>query len=559
MKEPQRFFRRIRFQWVLPILVILVMGLVVAGTAAQDETPLPQDIIVEQTFGVDSVDTVRNIQAEKDAFVSSSNPYTNYGGLSTLRSGRDSGYGATRTLIQFSLGSIPQGAVINNATLYVYQNQATPPGDAPFKYGARYLNSSWNEGSVTFSSHQPEWGSVFGEVNIDGNVGWKTFNVTELVHTWVSGERANYGMLIQSSNENLVHERIFTSKDASSNRPYIIVDYTEYVDNCPPSAWFTPSNNFPSYSLGSFTVSWDASDCGSNGNPPSGIRNWDVQYSTDNSNWINWKMDTRDKSGTFYGVNGQIYYFRVRAVDNSMNFGSYVYSTGTTVDSTPPTNLSLQLTPTTNVDGKEYAYPHFQVTWFATDNLSGVQKYIVEWNDNAGSGWQSREFPVGQTTEWVNGLGIGKTYTFRMHAVDNVGNVSDWIYAPNVTIVSDPVSFVLPFDNAITTSLTFDVSWVGFTSSSSGIEGFYIKYQVDGGDWEDWYSNVISTTATFDATSLFSGEIPPRKAKVIGFEVSATTADLPQEAFKGVAEATIVVDPDNTMTNITYMPIVAKN
>ena len=62
--------------------------------------------------------------------------------------------------------------------------------------------------------------------------------------------------------------------------------------------------------------------------------------------------------------------------------------------------------------------------------------------------------------------------------------------------------------------------------------------------------------AQFDASTLAGW--PFTKATIIGFEVAATAQNLPQETFKGIAEATIVLDPNNTMTNMTYMPIVFR-
>ena len=197
----------------------------------------------------------------------------------------------------------------------MYQNESIPASDSPYILGLRYLNSAWAEDSVTWANHEPEWGSIFGEIDIDNLDGWKSFDVTELTHNWVSGSRPNYGMLIQGSDENQVRERVFASREVIE-WPYIDVNYSQYDDTCPPSAWFTSTLN--QFSQSSFTVSWDGDDCGSNGNPPSGVRNFDVQYSTDNTNWTNWKMDTQNKSGTFHGVNGQIYYFRVRAADNAL-------------------------------------------------------------------------------------------------------------------------------------------------------------------------------------------------------------------------------------------------
>ena len=548
-----KFSPKFHVQWSF-LFAILFMGVVVSSTVAQEGTAdsdPPKAEIIQQTEEPGVVNTILRIYANQDAFVSSNYPNNNYGNWSQLRSGRDATYGATRTLIQFDFQDIPSNAIINNASLFLYQNESIPASDSPYILGLRYLNSAWAEDSVTWANHEPEWGSIFGEIDIDNLDGWKSFDVTELTHNWVSGSRPNYGMLIQGSDENQVRERVFASREVIE-WPYIDVNYSQYDDTCPPSAWFTSTLN--QFSQSSFTVSWDGDDCGSNGNLPSGVRNFDVQYSTDNTNWTNWKMDTQNKSGTFHGVNGQIYYFRVRAADNALNIGPWSGSISTIVDTQPPTNLSLTID---TVDGSSYVLPYFQVSWSAVDYLSGVQTYVVQWNNNAGSGWVSAEFPAYYTSDWQNGAAVGETYSFRMQAIDQAGNTSDWTPIQNVTVISDPTSIVRPFNPVIIPGPTFDVFWQGF--STNVITQFVIKYQVDGGPWQEMAGSPFPGTqsfAQFDASTLAGW--PFTKATIVGFEVAATAQNLPQETFKGIAEATIVLDPNNTMTNMTYMPIVFR-
>jgi len=557
MKEKTTNTKRYKFIF---LIFILMFASLAVGTSAQEEATAADVLapeIISQSEEPGVINTTVRVYPDKDTYVASNLPYNNFGGWTDMRSGRDGTYGATRVLIQFNFNSIPSGAIINSARLYLHQNETVPPSDPPYKYGARYLASEWNEYSVTWSSHQPVWGEVFGEAELNNVNGWKSFDARELVESWVSGQHANYGMMIQGSNEASARERVFATRETTLI-PYIDVDYTEYVDTCPPSAWFTSVLN--QYSPSSFTVSWDGSDCGSNGYPPSGIRNYDVQVSTDNSNWSEWKMDTQDTSGVYSGAHGQKYYFRVRAADNALNIGNWSPSIQTTVDSQPPINRTITIG---TIGSSNYVWPHFQVSWSATDDPSGVQKYIVQLNDNAGSGWQGREFPVSQTSEWVSGLDVGKTYSTRLQVVDNVGNASDWLYAPNVIVVSDPSSFVLPFDPAIDNSQdnpnNITVTWAGFSDSPIG--EFWVKYRIGDGAWQDmgtYAGNVAS--AQFDVAALFPSW-PNIPATVIGFEVTARNVDQPtyQEQFSGEPEATIIIDPQDTMTNILYMPIIAKN
>ncbi|MCZ7666368.1 MAG: hypothetical protein M5U34_03600 [Chloroflexi bacterium] len=52
---------------------------------------------------------------------------------------------------------------------------------------------------------------------------------------------------------------------------------------------------------------------------------------------------------------------------------------------------------------------------------------------------------------------------------------------------------------------------------------------------------------------------PFTKATIIGFEVVATANNLPAETFTGVPEAQIIVDPNDTLTNILFMPVIFRN
>jgi len=556
MKKNQKLSPRNFTKWFL--LVVLLWGVIVGGAAAQEATPdpdLPMVQIIEQTEEPGAVNTIVRIFASQDSFVSNAFPNNNYGAWSTMRAGNDSSFGVTRTLVQFDFNSIPSNAIINSARLNLLLTGSVPINDGDFLYGGRYMAASWNQNSVTWSNHAADWNdnNIFGSAQVNGVSGWKSFDIRNQVSTWVSGARSNFGMAIQSSNEALPNQsRIFATNE-SGNRPFVDVDYTQYVDTCPPSAWFTSALN--QFSLASFTVSWDGSDCGSSGLPPSGIRNYDVQYSTNNSNWINWHMDTQGRSATFNGVNGQIYFFRVRAADNALNIGPWSASINTTVDSQAPGNLNLTIG---TIGATSYVYPHFQVNWSATDNLSGIQKYIVQLNDNTGSDWQSREFSSAQTSEWISGAMVGRTYTFRMQAVDNVGNVSEFTPQQNVVVVNDPISFIVPFNPSVVPGPTFNVFWQGFTSTT--ITQFRVRYQVDGGPWAEIPGSPFSGTQSF---ALFDASLLPgwtfTKATIIGFEVVATANNLPAETFTGVPEAQIIVDPNDTLTNILFMPVIFRN
>lgn len=535
------------------LMLVFLMSIFVVGASAQDETPttdLPDYEIVSVEVGPNSTTTTINIFANKDTFVSSSLPNNNFGGFSDTRTGRDGTYGAIRTLMQFDLSPISAGSHINTATLNIYQSGYTPSNDSAYTIQSRFLASDWSEYGVTWNSHQPQWGDVMGNTDVSIGVGWRVFSVDNMIQEWVNG-RPNYGLLLQGSNENELRSRNFASRE-TVNRPFITVNFT--TDTCAPSATVT---DLPAYSPGEFRVYWSGSDCGSGGQPPSGIKNYDAQSSTDGVNWSDWKMNTTDTSGAFNITNhNQVYYFRVRARDNANNTGPWSAVKSTLVDKEAPINPTISATTISN---SGYAFPDFNVQWSASDAVSGIQQYEVQANDNQGSGWIGATFPASTTSENFPDGTVGYTYSLQVRAKDNAGNVSAWSPIINVTIVNNPSSTVLPIAGApITTNTSFTVTWLGFSSPPTTINNYTIYYRVQPSTtWVPWQVGVTDNDELFDATTVIPGYTD--ETIVVEFQSRATANNSPVEP-EGPSEASIVVDPNDNMNgNTIFLPLVVKN
>ena len=417
------------------LMLVLLLTIFVAGTAAQDEIPttdLPDYEVVSVEVGPTSTTTTITVFANKTTYVASDQANQNFAGLTDVRVGREAGLGALRTLIQFDLSMIPNGSYISNAALNINQSGSTPSGDSPYTIQTRFLASDWSEGSITWNSHQPQWGDVIGNTDVNSVNGWKVVHINSMIQEWVNG-RPNYGLLLQGSNEASSRSRQFASR-YSGNRPFINITYT--ADTCAPS---TNINDLPAWSPATYRVYWSGSDCGSGGQPPSGIKNYDAQSSTDNVNWSDWKMATTDTSGGWNNtINGQNYYFRVRARDNAGNVGPWSTVKSTRVDREVPINATIEAV---TILDSGYAFPNFTVNWSATDALSGIQKYLVRVHD--ASGYYDTEFSAGETSGTFPGGTVGEQYGFEVYATDNAGNVSVWSSRDNVIVVNDPSSVVL--------------------------------------------------------------------------------------------------------------------
>jgi spore germination protein YaaH len=92
------------------------------------------------------------------------------------------------------------------------------------------------------------------------------------------------------------------------------------------------------------------------------------------------------------------------------------------VNDTAPPEGGIGLLPS-SVDGEA-----FRVTWRAQDYASGVRSYTVEWRRPGGE-WRAWKTNTKATSAWFTGTD-GRTYQFRVRAVDMKGNVQPWTNPP---------------------------------------------------------------------------------------------------------------------------------
>ncbi len=519
------------------------------------ETPAasatPDIMILAEENTPDGLHTTMRINVRKDAFLSSRQPDTNFGGNSELRLGWSSSiYEAMRILIEFDIGAIPRNAVIHKAELYIFQIGVTPGGDPPMDYRAQYMRSSWDEGQVTWNNANYLGGEELPLTSVDSGIGWKMVDVTNLVKTWHSGGRSNHGLIVtgdETPERNRMHE--FSSRERGGQEPYIILDYTQVCDTTPPNASVNP---VPAFSPSTFLVEWSGSDSAPDGCNVSGIASYDVEYRINGSNWHQWKNQTESLSNHFKGwaANGDFVDFRARATDHAGNVQAFASSQATTrIDTLPPTVVVNPLPPTT-------AEQYFTVSWVGSDNLSGVKHYDVQWRENGGQ-WRMLLEETAQTAYQVTGAQSGVTYDFRVRATDQVDNGSEWPSAPqaSTTVAANAVAVVHPFrppllkPNApITTS--FLVQWSGTTQARSAISAYEIYYRHDIGDWQLWQSFPGSQlSAEFPLAQLGLGD------GVYRFEAVAINAGGQREPQNFRAEASILVDLADAIQPVLHMPI----
>jgi hypothetical protein len=125
----------------------------------------------------------------------------------------------------------------------------------------------------------------------------------------------------------------------------------------------------------SFVVNWNGTDVGS------GIYYYDIDYSTDGSNWKRWLSQTTTSSAQFEGKQGQTYYFRSRAVDNALNeeIEHASADTSTKVDNAAP-KIELDISPNPTSDFTyltvESSKPLMEIECLVTPQTFGEAEYI---------------------------------------------------------------------------------------------------------------------------------------------------------------------------------------
>lgn len=550
-------FAKVRGWATFCILVLLIAGLLPLPVQAQtpeEEIPVAETTVVEQYAAPDGIHTVIRIGVQKDAFISSSQPDRNFGGDPLLRLGwsRDL-YNAMRILIQFDISGIPTHSSVNSATLYIYQAVVIPSGEnTNMGYRSQFMGQPWDEFGVTWNNANYLGGDVLSQRDVDSNIGWKSVDVTNVVKTWQSGARPNYGLIVTGDETSLAaRERYFYSHERSDG-PYIEVDYSSQstCDTIAPVASIVP---LPTFSPGEFPVTWSATDSAPSNCNPSGVASYDVEYRINGSDWHSWKNQTQATTNHFknWAANNDFVEFRARATDNAGNVQPYGNpQTSTRIDTVPPqTNVNPLPAVTTSST--------FILSWNGSDNLSGVANYDVQWRENSGD-WQTLLEESTQTSYQVTGAQSGVTYDFRVRATDNVGNSAEWTDQPQAStqIAATAVATVSPFVPSILkptapVTNTFPVRW---TLSAGGVaSAVQIYFQYGNSPWILWQSFPSSqTSALFPFQGLGLGD------GVYGFEAVAIGVNGEREPQNSLAEATMLVDLANAVHPTAFVPVVTN-
>lgn len=422
----------------LSLLALLGVALPVAAQGPQpgrEETggaPKREPVVVStERLSPHAVRTVVIFAPTDDTYIASGRPNNPFGTALRLYMGYDldsvSGkFEAQRPLLYFNIAAIPEGAIINSATLELHLAESSPSGDEPMGANVYRVTAPWSESSVTWNTRPAYSPEERGRTEVGSSPGAYRWDVTGLVEDWVSGRFPNHGMLLIGDERVQERERAFFSANVEGgNYPSLEIDYT--LDTTAPQVTV---NALPAYSPATFTVSWSGEDEG-----PAGIAYYDVQYQEDGGEWktLIGQAPAGTTSTTFQGENGKTYRFEARGVDTAGNVEPFEdkAEAETTVDSAPPT-VNVARLPATTRDNT------FTVAWSGSDNAggSGIDYYDVQYRFNNGpwTRWQTRTQATSAIFTATSGDGV---YEFEARGVDRLGNVEPFADRREAAIALD--------------------------------------------------------------------------------------------------------------------------
>jgi RHS repeat-associated protein len=173
-----------------------------------------------------------------DTFVASNYPSSSFGSADFFYSGwviPDANGHPTwktcRSIMQFNLDTILQGANVTSAQLQLWCSQSTGSSTA---YAHTVTSGGWGSGST--------WTSTFGNSSLTylagasttvSGTGYKAWEIGTQVQRWYDGTQVNHGLLVMESNDLSsackYHQYVSSDNtvDPSSHTPHLIVNYTQ--------------------------------------------------------------------------------------------------------------------------------------------------------------------------------------------------------------------------------------------------------------------------------------------------------------------------------------------
>ena len=184
-----------------------------------------------------------------DTYISSKYPDTNYASADELKCGYyDSTTGYNRSLFKFSVTDLPDNAYIQSATFKVYQTHTYYVDTAKTTYLGlvkKTWDSSMTWSDLSCSKADENLFDPYASKSVSGRGVWLNWDVSTAVQDWASGDAVNKGFALYQQEGVTSQEpecwRKFSSANADSNKPELVVHYSDVTMSKPTFDRSTPS------------------------------------------------------------------------------------------------------------------------------------------------------------------------------------------------------------------------------------------------------------------------------------------------------------------------------
>ena len=202
-------------------LIIFAIGFTVGCkdvTIPPDPTPAPTPYTAVFVFAAGGYEDVY------DATVRSDIPDTNYETAGGLTVGFINVSTEFQTYIKFDITSIPEGSLIQSATLTLDNcTQGGSPGNKLI--AIENVSATWSHDTITWNNKPASTASSTYDMLDSGGAGSYDIPLSvSMVQAWFDDENSNHGVVLKKGDA-LLQTISFNSSNAATNQPVLTVQY----------------------------------------------------------------------------------------------------------------------------------------------------------------------------------------------------------------------------------------------------------------------------------------------------------------------------------------------